>query len=112
MWDEQKRRRFQHLRERELAGALGDAERTELTLLIDALQAAEAQYVEPATHRLRNEREVIDVQNRALETLVQRKEKLAERLEGFLAETQAERRAIERELAAVLIGGPDAKANE
>jgi len=104
MWDDQKRERFQHLRERESAGVLGDAERTELTLLIDELEAAEARYLRPATQRLRDEREIVETQNRALEVLVRRKERLAQRLEDFLAEAQAERRAIEGELAAVLVG--------
>lgn len=111
MWDDQKRQRFQHLRERESAGVLGEGERAELTRLIGELQAAEARYLKPATKRLRDEREIVETQNRALEALVRRKERLAQRLEDFLAEAQAERRAIEGELAAMLVASRDAKTD-
>ncbi len=108
MWEEQKRQRFRQLRERQLAGVLGESEQAELTLLIEELQAAEARYLTPATQRLRDERKIIEAQNHALDGLMRRKERLAQRLEDFLAEAQAERRAIEGELAAVLIGSSDA----
>jgi hypothetical protein len=107
MWNEQKRQRFQYLRDRQSAGVLEDTERAELTLLMDELQAAEARYLRPATQRLQDEREIVEAQNRALEVLLRRKERLAQRLEDFLAEAQAERRAIEGELAAVLVGSRD-----
>jgi hypothetical protein len=109
MWDEEKRVRFQQLRQGQGEGALTEAEQAELGLLIQELEATEATYLIPATDRLRQEREALEVRNRALEVLAHRKEALVARLRKFLAEAQAERRAIECELAAVLAGsrGPE-----
>jgi peroxiredoxin len=110
MWEEQKSRRFQELRQRE--GGLSAAELAELTLLVQELEAAEAAYLSPTTQRLRQEREVLEQQNRTLEALLHRKESLVRRLGVFLAEAQAERRAIERELSAVLAGGRSSDTDE
>jgi hypothetical protein len=105
MWEEQKSHRFQQLRKRQQASQLSEAEQAELALLVKELEAAEAAYLAPATQQLRQEREILDDQNRSLENLIRRKEALVRRLHDFLAEMQAERRAIERELTAVLAGG-------
>jgi hypothetical protein len=104
MWDEQKRSRFHQLRQRQRDGGLPTVEQAELALLVKELEAAEAGYLTPATERLRQERETLEAQNRALEVLGRRKEVLALRLRDFLAEAQAERQAIESEFAAVLAG--------
>ena len=109
MWDEQKRRRFELLRQRESASVIADAERSELESLVEELQSAEATYLTPATERLREERQELDTQNRALEALARRRETLARHLRDVLAEAQAERRAIQGELAALLVGGPGAR---
>jgi hypothetical protein len=106
MWDEQKRQRFEVLRQRETAGMLADIERTELESLIQELQSAEATYIGPATERLREERRVSETQNRALEALARRREGLARQLRDVLAAAQAERRAIQGELGALLVGSP------
>ena len=42
-----------------------------------------------------------------LDKLIERKEALTQRLQRFLAETRAERRAIENKLATVLATGPN-----
>ncbi len=110
MWDEQKRERFQQLRQRN--GALTDAEQAELAQLVQELEAEEAAYLTPATQRLRQEREALEVQNQALEALALRKEALVRRLREFLGEAQAERRAIESELAAVLGGNQAPETGE
>ncbi|MDQ3814801.1 MAG: hypothetical protein M3347_12735 [Armatimonadota bacterium] len=102
MCDEQKRERFQTLRERELEGALTPAEQTELSLLIQEIENAEAAYLGPATERLRREREQLEAQNHALEDLVRRKQALAERLRTVLEESAAERHTIDKELARIL----------
>lgn len=60
MWDEQTRRRFELLRQRESAGAIADTERNELESLVEELQSAEATYLTPATERLREERQELD----------------------------------------------------
>lgn len=105
MWEEQKRSRFQELRQRQQEGGLSEAEQNELALLVLELEAGEAAYLTPATQRMKEERESLEEQNQSLEALVRRKEDLARRLRDFLTEAQAERRAIERELTAVLAGG-------
>jgi hypothetical protein len=104
MWQEQMRARFQQLRQRQLENTLTEAEEAELTILLEELEAAEAADLAPAVEQLRQEREAIEAQNRSLENLVHRKEALASRLRTVLVEAQAERRAIESELATVLAG--------
>jgi putative zinc finger/helix-turn-helix YgiT family protein len=99
--DEQKRFRFQQLRQREADAKLTEAERAEMDVLIQELEAAEAHYLSQATERLRQQRESLEVQNRALETLARRQEMLARKVRGFLADAEAERHAIESEFAAV-----------
>lgn len=112
MWEEQKHRRFQELRQRQQGGRLSEAEQAELALLVQELEAVEAAYLNPATQRLRQERRTLEEKNRSLETLVRRKETLARRLCDFLAEAQAERKAIERELTAVLSSGQSSDTDE
>jgi hypothetical protein len=112
MWEEQTRARFQQLRQREREGLLSDAEQAELARLVQELEAAEASALTPAAERLRQEREALQAQNRLLEVLARRKEALVLRLREFLAEAQAERRAIECELAAVLAGSQGSPTDE
>lgn len=78
---------------------LTDAENAELVRLV---QEAETRYLTGATAQLQHRREALDAQNRALDALAKRKESLATRLRDFLTATQAERRQIDREVAAVL----------
>jgi hypothetical protein len=80
VWEEQKRSRFQQLRQRQREGGLTEAEQAELTLLVQELEAAEAAYLAPATARIRREREALEAQNRALECLTLGKEALVRRL--------------------------------
>jgi hypothetical protein len=105
MWQEHQRARFQLLRERE--SHLTDAERAELASLVQALEDAEGAYLNAATERMRQERELIDKQNRSLEELANRRKALAQRLNSVVTEARAERNAIERELASVLAAGQE-----
>jgi hypothetical protein len=105
MWDEQKRQRFQQLRQRE--GQRTATEQEELALLVEELEAAESAYLNEATQRLRQERQTTERQNRALQELVGRRQALVQRLTSVLAEARAERHAIESELASVLVGNPN-----
>ncbi|HTU93646.1 MAG TPA: hypothetical protein VMF69_26440 [Gemmataceae bacterium] len=89
MREDQKKSRFQELRQRQQESGLSEAEQAELTLLIKEVEAAEASYLSPTTQRLRQERESLEDQNRCLEALVSRKEALARRLRDFLAEAQS-----------------------
>jgi hypothetical protein len=88
MWDGQRSSRFQQLRQRQRESALTEAEQAELALLVQELEAAEVTHLAPATERLRQERETVETQNRALEVLALRKEALVPRLRDFLAEDQ------------------------
>lgn len=107
MLDEQQHTRLEELRQREHGQPLTEMERAELEQLLQDVESAEAAYLTPATKRLREEREAVESQNRTLEDLVCRKQKLEQRLREFLADAQAERQMIEEELAAVLAGNPD-----
>ena len=107
MWDEQKHSRFQQLRQAQGEGVLSEVEQAELVQLLLEVEAAEAGYLVPATAGLRQEREILETQNRALEGFALRKQALVSRLRDFLVDAQAERRAIEGELAAVGLGIPD-----
>ena len=110
MWDEQKRQRFQWLRQREQP--LSAAEQSELASLVKELETAEAMYLQPATERLRQERELLEKQNGELEKLSDRKKDLVQRLDRFLAEARAEQRTIETEVAAVLAGSQSSHLDE
>lgn len=110
IWGREMSARFQELRDREEAGALVDSERHELHALVKELEATEAGYLQPATDRLREQRVRAESQNAALTALVEREERLCQRLEEVLAELRAERQTIEEERARILQGGAIAGA--
>jgi hypothetical protein len=112
MWEEHKRSRFQQLRERKRDGVLAETEQAELAILEQELEAAEDRYLIPATEGLRKERVALAAQNRTLENLTERKKILVRRLSDFLAEAQAERNAIECELAEVVAGSRKPEADK
>ncbi len=102
MTDKQ-RNHFQQLREREAAGLpLTEADTAELVAFIQEIEQQEAAYLAPATQRIHAERLTLAEQNRTLETLAQRKEALAERLQQVLQESRAERQEINKEAARIL----------
>ena len=104
MWNDEKRERMQTLRQRELTGALLESERSELSLLIQEVECAETASLHPATERLRRERQATEAQNRVLQDLLQRRRTLAARMRTVLAESQAERQAIDSELTSIMDG--------
>jgi hypothetical protein len=104
MWDNQKRTRFEELREP--GRQLNAVEQTELAALVKELEDVEAAYLKPATERLRRENDCAQKRNLELAALLKRKEALVERLENVLAEAEAEERAIATELAAIGAGSP------
>lgn len=106
MRNKQQSERFRMLRDREQRNTLTEAERRELTLLVKERDEAEIASLSPAIERMQNERLRINAQNRALKALARRRERLVKRLERFLADTQAERQAIETELTHVLNDAP------
>lgn len=102
MWDKHTSDRFQQLRRQEQDGHLTDDERQELSDLVDRLEAMEATYLEPATERLRRERERLEAQNVALMAIAHRKEELARRLQIAVEEARSEQQAIDDELTRIL----------
>lgn len=100
MWNDQKRKRFNELREPDRQ--LGQAEREELEVLMKDLEDMESDYLAPATERLRQERIAINKRSARLENVIQRKKAFAARLDNIIAEAEHERLAIENELASVL----------
>jgi len=110
MWDNQKRTRFEELRKP--GRQLNAAEQTELAAMVKELEAEEAAYLKPATERLRRENDCNQKRQLELAELVKRKQALVERLENVLAEAQAEERALETELATVVAGTQESKADD
>lgn len=102
MWDEPQRERFHVLRQGALDGTLTTAEQAELTQMIHEIESAEAAALRVSTEQLRGERARLEAANRALQAVVQRKEAFARRRQGLLAEMEAERHAIDEELARIL----------
>jgi len=108
MWTDEQRTRFQTLRDREEEGRLTDDERAELTAMIAEVEAMEATTLRPATERLRAERERLEAQNRDLQGVLERKERLALRLRDVLSAAETERRQLDEELARILGENPAA----
>lgn len=102
MLNEQKRSRLEALRQRASEQALTAREQTELAVLIQEIEAAEAAYLRPATAKLRHERERLEAQNHALLALAQRKQDLVEKLRATLVEAATERRKIDAELSHII----------
>ena len=111
MWEEQKHSRFQQLRQGKRDGVLAETEQAELALLEQELEEEDPNLI-LATEGLRKERVALEAQNRTLESLTLRKEALVRRLREFLAESQAERNAIECQVAEVVAGSRKPAADE
>jgi hypothetical protein len=105
MWDNSKSERFQQLRSKQRHGSLEEAEQSELTQMIVELETEEERLLQPAIERINSDNLRIEAQNQALKDLVQREERLVARLENFLADIQAEKQAISRELTHILNAG-------
>ncbi|MCW3055901.1 MAG: hypothetical protein JWN14_5071 [Chthonomonadales bacterium] len=102
MLTKQHRRHFRALQTKEDNGTLSLSEHTELQAFVQLIDEKEAGYLRPATERIRQERRLLEEQNRALEVLVHRKERLTKRLERVLALSISEREKINAEVAAIL----------
>lgn len=110
MWDDQKRQRFNELREP--GRQLNAAEKTEVVALVKELEDMEAAYLKPANERLRNERLAIEKRNARLAEIINKKKAFVDRLNMLLTESEAERRAIDREFASVLADAPTASEGD
>lgn len=102
LWNGEQRARFQALRDREAAGSLTDEERSELARLVHHLEAAEADALNPAIGSMKAEVARTGRQNRALRSLLQRNERLAERLSRVLVRAEVERKSIRVEVDRIL----------
>jgi small-conductance mechanosensitive channel len=99
----EQRLRFQELQEKQAHdGSLLVSEIAELTALEQQIDAGERQYLGPANERLRLESERLQGGNDVLRQIIARQEALKTRLQGVLAEVEAERSAIRRELLLAL----------
>src|SRR5579862_3603540 len=102
MLTDAQRERFHALQRREEEGALSPTEQAELHAFMQKIEEEEAVYLHPATERIRQERLQIQEQNKALQYLVRRKERLARRLERILALSVSERDKINAQITAIL----------
>lgn len=98
-WTEETQRRFDELRQRELAGPFGEAEQRELTTLYAALEADEARSLGPTIERMGRAQQAVDTElvarqtrNEELATLVQQQEQLIAEARAWLV--QFERRRL------------------
>jgi hypothetical protein len=102
MLTEQQRMRFRALQTKEEEGTLSPSEQIELQTFVQWIEEQEADYLHSATERMRQERLLLEEQNRALEALIRRKERLAKRLERVLAFSFSERKKINAQVTAIL----------
>jgi DNA repair exonuclease SbcCD ATPase subunit len=111
-WTKQTQARLDHLREKELAGALTAAEQSELAGFMSEVEAEEAQALAPAMTHLRDDVEALIQEVRAVESrneelarLLAQQQQLAADAGRFLAEFDQRRASILDALARVA-GGP------
>lgn len=102
MLTESQRQRFRALQRGEEEDTLSPTERAELQAFVQLIEQKEAVYLRPATERIRQERLRLEEQNRALQALLRRKERLARRLERILALSASEREKINAQVTAIL----------
>ena len=100
-WNEDKSRRFQTLRAAEAHGALTNAERSELTRLLDELDADEADDLHPAMERARvrtselaTEKIRLEAQADALARIVAEHENLLADATAYLQKLRAKSAAL------------------
>ena len=110
MLTELQRERFRALQQKEDNDTLSGAEQEELQGFVQLIEDAEAVYLRPATERIRQESLRLEEQNRALQALVRREERLARRLERFLALSASERARINAQVRAILNANPTGAA--
>lgn len=111
-WTKETQAKLDHLREKELRGALTAAEQPELAALVAEVEAEEAQYLAPAMTHLRedvealiHEKRGVESRNEELARLLAQQQQLAGDARRFLAEFDQRRTSILDALARVA-GGP------
>ena len=111
-WTKEMQARLDHLRDKELAGALTAAEASELAALMATVEEEEAQTLAPAMTHLRDNVEAligevrgVESRNEELARLLAQQQQLAADARRFLAEFDQRRETILDALARVA-GGP------
>jgi hypothetical protein len=111
-WTKETQARLDHLREKELAGALTAAEQPELAALMALVEGEDTQSLAPATTRLRDDVEAliqevrsVESRNEELARLLAQQQLLAADARRFLAEFDQRRASLLDALARVA-GGP------
>lgn len=109
MWTDEQRQRYNDLREREHAGTLTDAERVELTTLMQQLNDREAAYLAPANERKAQEVaamkvavEQLEAQNRRLREYLHERQAFLARVKSLIADIHAEDRLVRERFSDVL----------
>ena len=109
-WTKETQAKLDHLREKELAGALTATEQAELAALVAEVEAEEAQSLAPAMTRLRDDVEALTQEVRSVESrneelarllAQQQQQQLAADARSFLAEFDQRRASILDALARV-----------
>jgi hypothetical protein len=108
MWDNEKRKQFEHLRQCEAEGRLTDAEGEILRGLLTELDAEEATTLHPAIERMRTghgeltaEKERVDQENERLAKILAKQERLLSEAQDYLNHIRAERAALREEYQTV-----------
>jgi len=114
-WTEETQQRFDELRQRELAGPLGDVEQGELARLYAALEADEARYLGPTIERMGRAQQAADTElaarqtrNEELATLVQQQEQLIAEARAWLAQFERRRLLLQERYARLRRKAPPA----
>jgi hypothetical protein len=92
MWDEVKQARCNVLRIAERQGTLTEAEGAELLALTQELDALETAYLQPATARVRQEREALGEQNSKLEELLREQQDYLAEIRTLVADLEVRAR--------------------
>lgn len=92
MWDAVKQARFNVLRAAQRQGVLTETEGVELLSLTQELDTLEAAYLQPATERVRQEREPLGEQNNKLEELLREQQDYLTEIRTLVADLEVRAR--------------------
>jgi nucleotide-binding universal stress UspA family protein len=95
-WDDEKQARLDELRAAELAGALDEAGKAELAVLIEIVESEERERLAPALARLRAEQAALRRQAQESETVNEQLVILAAQQEQLLADARRLLRDLQR----------------
>ena len=101
MWTTAMQTRLNALRAAERQGTLTEAERAELAVLTQKLDALEAAYLTPATARVQQEREALKAHNKQLEALLHEQQIYLADARNLVAELQAREQLWRQRYAAI-----------